>query len=499
MPSLIRATCLCILLVAVQGDPSSRLFEKLKSAAGSDDLSGWTFSAGVAEVDATLPIGVPLAGYNYPPRRTNVWPIPDFKEYTTFMGPSVGVLEPTYVRALVMTASNGVVSTGVALLTMDVIGADSSIADLAYAYAVTQGFSIPFANCIFSASHSHSGPGAISPEWLWSVAPSSDVMVPKLQRQFAQSIAAALVQAQANLKPAKIGIGSGEMYGVTHNRRTNESPYVNYTTIDPMVGVIRIDDLQDNPVAVVWNFAIHGICYDAPNMMFSSDNMGAANHYIEGKLPGAVSMFVNADAGDINPVFSVVCQNPGKPYSLSGGPVMGDYVLNVRANLTTYTSAQIQSASVSVDFGPTQANFTLSRLANCTQGGPLDLCTICRVLQCDANIHMPAGWIEDVPRFTAWQFLLPDGVKNLFVTIPGEAIVELGTDIRTDTKALGFDRTFLFGYSNNYMGYFTTPREYLCGGYESVLTLWGIGTSARIQAGCHSAAVAVLNQAAGKQ
>jgi hypothetical protein len=37
--------------------------------------------------------------------------------------------------------------------------------------------------------------------------------------------------------------------------------------------------------------------------------------------------------------------------------------------------AQAQSV---VNFGPTNLNLTLQRLDNCTQGGPLDICSICK-------------------------------------------------------------------------------------------------------------------------
>jgi len=78
------------------------------------------------------------------------------------------------------------------------------------------------------------------------------------------------------------------------------------------------------------------------------------------------------------------------------------------------------------------------------------------------------------------------------VSIPGEAIVELGWWLRNDSQKLGFDQTFLMGYSNNYMGYFTTPREYLVGGYEAMLTLYGINTAERIRAGAKQVAQKVV-------
>jgi hypothetical protein len=46
------------------------------------------------------------------------------------------------------------------------------------------------------ASHSHSGPGAIAADFLWSIAPATDLMVPELQRDMAMSIAEALLGAE---------------------------------------------------------------------------------------------------------------------------------------------------------------------------------------------------------------------------------------------------------------------------------------------------------------
>ena len=32
-------------------------------------------------------------------------------------------------------------------------------------------------------------------------------------------------------------------------------------TIDEHLGVFRFDDAQGKPLATIWNFAIHGVCY----------------------------------------------------------------------------------------------------------------------------------------------------------------------------------------------------------------------------------------------
>jgi hypothetical protein len=54
------------------------------------------------------------------------------------------------------------------------------------------------------------------------------------------------------------------------------------------------------PIATVWNFAVHGTCYGPSNMYFCTDIMGRANTLIEQTI-GGVSLFVNADAGDVAP------------------------------------------------------------------------------------------------------------------------------------------------------------------------------------------------------
>lgn len=126
------------------------------------------------------------------------------------------------------------------------------------------------------------------------------LLVPKLQRQLATSMAQAMIQAVQNMVPAKIAIGTGPLIGATVNRRAGFSPYVQRGTIDPHLGVIRVDTSDGKPLATVWNFAIHGVCYGPDNMYFSSDIMGGVCDQIEETI-GGIALFMNADAGDVDP------------------------------------------------------------------------------------------------------------------------------------------------------------------------------------------------------
>jgi len=104
---------------------------------------------------------------------------------------SVGVLDPTWAKTLVLVDPEGV---SVALVAIDAIGADGELMRLAYTYAANMGFTIPEANVIFGVSHTHSGPGgmynmskqfiayslpppAVSPSFLWQFAPAVGMMM----------------------------------------------------------------------------------------------------------------------------------------------------------------------------------------------------------------------------------------------------------------------------------------------------------------------------------
>jgi hypothetical protein len=79
------------------------------------------------------------------------------------MNGAKGHLDPTWVKSLVLDDGN----TAICLTTLDGIGSDANLNQMAYDIAVGMGFDIPFQNCIFSSSHSHSGPGAVSSDFLW--------------------------------------------------------------------------------------------------------------------------------------------------------------------------------------------------------------------------------------------------------------------------------------------------------------------------------------------
>ena len=57
-----------------------------------------------------------------------------------------------------------------------------------------------------------------------------------------------------------------------------------------------------------------------------------------------------------------------------------------RNDLKMSQNVSMKVATQIVPFGETNGNLTLARVENCTKGGPIDICTLCRVVSC---VHKP--------------------------------------------------------------------------------------------------------------
>jgi len=295
-------------------------------------------------------------------------------------------------------------------------------------------------------------------------------------------LATAMVEAEKAMQPALFNIGIFQLYNVTHNRRSGISPYVKEWDIDSQFAIFRVDTPAGAPLATLWNFAIHGICYEEESLKQSADISGRANQIIEQRV-GGVAMFVNGDAGDANPRWGEMCK--GAP-DFVGANIIAERAVSGRAAIVPQSTMSLRADSQVHQFGSTHMNLTLERIANCTTGGPFNICSICEVIKCAADLRLDATWVENTPRFSGVSITV-GGKRTIIATVPGEALIELGGWIKSDGASLGYSQQLIFGYSNNYLGYFTSPREYIVGGYESILTMWGLNTSFLVREGAMTA------------
>lgn len=109
-----------------------------------------------------------------------------------------------------------------------------------------------------------------------------------------------------------------------------------------------MDRLNGEPLATVWNYATHGTCYGPDNMRCSGDIMGVASILVE-KNVGGVALFINADAGDIDPTSEACHLAP----TFNGSVLYSEAIARARASVPTSDQVSFTVKSQYFDFGKT--------------------------------------------------------------------------------------------------------------------------------------------------
>lgn len=218
------------------------------------------------------------------------------------------------------------------------------------------------------------------------------------------------------------------------------------STIDPHMGILRVDTLTGSPIATAWNFACHGTCYGPDNMKASGDILGSANEVIETQL-GGVALFLQADAGDISPSDCAIVADTNPPL-IHGGVTMGNAALVYRSQAVTYSEGKLTPAYSRVELGLGHEQWDAARNLNCPiEFVGLNLCAL--VGNDTVSLRGGQSWLEETPRLNSLRLDLGN-TTNIFITCPVEAITEFGWWIRNATADTGFDITFFVGYTNSY-------------------------------------------------
>lgn len=379
-------------------------------------------SAGVARVDITPPVGYPMGGY------------------AARQGPSTGVHDPLFATVLLLKAEGG----SVAIVSCDLRSFPSErIVTLARERKLAD-------HVLIAVTHNHSGP------MTWE-----DKSWPKPERSwFAETedkILNAIEEASKKMFPARVAAGFGEIY-LGHNRRKvaddgkttmfwRNAEKLPTSPIDPSVGVIRVDDETGKPRAVIVNYACHAVVLGPDNRQISADYPGYLRQPIERELPGALCLFTQGGAGDINPYLDK------QPVAQNG-----------------FSEAE--------------------KLGNALAGEALK---VSRKLKPEANSSAKLQAVAEVKEFRdRWdsEKIVKAGLTTLLLnntiaiaTMPGEPFVDLQIALRDKSEIAN---TFLFGYTysagGEWIGYVPTLKAASEGGY-------GAGYNTRIEVGAGEAMI----------
>ena len=147
-------------------------------------------------------------------------------------------------------------------------------------------------------------------------------------------------EAQAQLKPARLGIGSGEAHANVNRRELRNGRTVLGVNLDGPVdrqlGLIRLEGIDGKPIGFIANYAIHGTSLGGKNRLISGDAIGFATEYAEQKL-GAPVLFANGAVGNVAPRYSVGA-DWNNPHLKEYTTLLGDPIVAVNASISETTS-----------------------------------------------------------------------------------------------------------------------------------------------------------------
>jgi neutral ceramidase len=389
-----------------------------------------TWRAGTARTIITPPVGVELSGYGF--------------------GPSVGILDDLQAQALVLESDTATV----AIVTADLIGFGAELV-ASVRQRIQASLGIPDSHVLLSASHTHSGPAA-EPMRQWGAVDENYV------RLLADHLVGLVHVAWHNRQDARIGIGMGRVDNVSENRRRPDGPR------DVAVPVVRVDNAQGEPMAVLFSMGCHPVSLHSYRNLISPDYPGYARQVLADVLgKDVVSMFVLGTAGDINPAGYVARQTTPRR-SRQIGAIVGCEVARVAldpANMQD-TTLRIERAQIELPVEPLPARSALieTRDRYAAQAEQLRaenqpfreiaVAEIHRDWASDALQALDSGNVLHSLPFEVWAMRLGNVAA---VALPAETFTDTGLAIRAASPAA---LTMTISNSNGCIGYLPTAEAY---------------------------------------
>lgn len=407
--------------------------------------------AGVAKVDITpSPVGTPLDGYAA--RKDGV-------------GPSEGVHDRLHARALVLSDGR----EKIAIVAADLIGVDLELTK-SIRESVEGEAGIVGKNVLIAASHTHSGPafGVLD-----EVIPIPDTYredVEDYRQTLERKITSAIWIANKNLRKAKVGAGKGKIFTIGANRNDPTG------SVDPEVGVLRVDDEKGDLMGVLVNYACHPTVMGADNLLISADFTGYAMNLIEKKGGrGVVALFTNGAAGDISTRFTRHEQTFGEVKRF--GTILGVETLKVLEQIDTIDRLRLRSAVEEVHL-PFRKLPTLEEAMKMVEDSRKTLAELRKkgaaqpeIRVAETTLQGAIGTLRLVKESKEKEIITEVqaiGINDItLIGVPGELLVEIGLDIK---KKSGLKHVYIVSMANDYVGYIVTRKAYEEGLYEPLIT-----------------------------
>jgi len=376
-------------------------------------------SAGTSKVKITPTTPIPMSGYS---SRTE---------------PFQGIHDDLFARIIVF--SDG--ENKAAIIAADIIGfSEDQWEEITKSVGIKTGINQEY--ILLCATHTHGGPNNRINE-------KSSKAAIDYANELKQKIIDAVIEADKNLKPASIGAGKGECLMNINRRAVNGRGGIRlgrnpYEPCDHEVGVIRIDNENKTPMAILINWPSHATTMGSRNYLISGDWPGAAARFIEKQFDnGMIAPITAGSCGNINPIYGPVSDFT-MSYSFGVdaiGAILGEEAVKVAENIKTNSFAPISAVQrvITVPGKERTSDKDFNKLGTkAFKPGP------------DAILRLSVLKIGDI----------------VFAGVAQE-FNEIGTQIK---NASPNKYTFVVDHCNASSNYVPTDEAYELGGYEVMVT-----------------------------
>jgi len=412
---------------------------------------------GVAAVDMTPPIGVPLAGFGGPGRRLK-WFLDWTRKYpyATMLKPSTGKYDA--IRSKVMLLQRG--SKKLLFISLDLIGVDAGfVKEIARA---VEPLGIRAQDIFISATHTHAGPGTLSKNFAMAL-----IAVDKFQKEIYQfvrhKIIDSITTAHARLEPAELFTVTFKARGIQRNRRKKIGHF------DSDANLLLAKSRRGHWLGGLANLAIHGTALSSRNLNYSADMPGAIERHLEARLAGQnqtpyytpTILFMNGTEADVSP----------KIGRLAGMKIIG----------TAFADQAMAALPRARKLKPEWKTLR-QRIWMGVPHANLWACIPQKFIRkfIWRRLYITLGPV--LPWSTHLSLLNLGGVESgiTMLTWPGEATTSLGFELKHAARQLGHNNPWILGLANDYLAYFTNKQEFREGSYESCSSLYDYKGARRI-------------------
>lgn len=399
-----------------------------------------SLQAGVARVDITPPLGLPVG----------CW--------AARKALAQGVHEPLVAQSLVL--SDG--ERTAAIVATDLVFVSAELAKTVRE-RVAELTGIPESAVSVHASHNHSAPSLVRGSTVGGLPD-----IPAFGRYadaLGDLLSGAAYAAWRRQEPARLGAAAGRVEGVSNNRVDRAR------AVDDSLSVLRIERADGRPLAAVVNFAVHPISVGGVSVEWDAEYIAPLRDAVEGAIPGLECVFLQGCAGDVAPYDwwfgNSDASRHGYELRDQLGRTVGEHAVELYGGISCDTGVPVGVETVWLDLKRRRHAYTAEELRE-----------LAAELDGPADTEWPEVWPAEVHTMTSAQMFprtYQQGAVRMYLDMLERADEPVGTQvvgIRAGDAAIvtnpfelfnaagrrikersPFSTTIAAAYANDYAGY----------------------------------------------